>query len=38
VTLDHFLDVGHTQLLEADRRTLVEAIAKRLAATKEAPR
>lgn len=31
VTLDHLIHVGHTQLLEADRRTLVEAIARRLA-------
>lgn len=33
VTLDHFPHVGHTQLLEADRRTIVEAIARRLAAS-----
>jgi pimeloyl-ACP methyl ester carboxylesterase len=35
VTLDHFAHVGHTQLLEADRRTIVEAIATRLTSTKD---
>ncbi len=33
VTLDHFLEVGHTPLLEAERCTIVEAIAQRLAST-----
>jgi pimeloyl-ACP methyl ester carboxylesterase len=36
VSLDHFPGVGHTQLLEADRRTIVEAIARRLALTNDA--
>lgn len=30
VTLDHFPHIDHTQLLEADRRTLIEAVARRL--------
>ncbi|HEX3776838.1 MAG TPA: hypothetical protein VHV51_20340 [Polyangiaceae bacterium] len=30
VTLDYFPQIDHTQLLEADRRALIEAIAKRL--------
>jgi pimeloyl-ACP methyl ester carboxylesterase len=33
VTLDHLLHLGHTQMLESDRRTLVETIARRLAAS-----
>lgn len=37
VTLDHFPGVGHTQLLEADRRTIIEAIAQRVASTTEQP-
>jgi len=32
VKLDHFPDLDHTQLLERDRRQLIEAIASRLAA------
>jgi len=37
VTLDYFPHLDHTQLLEADRRTLVEAIAQRLHAVTDAP-
>ena len=33
VSLDHFPQMDHTQLLEEDRRVLVEAIARRLALT-----
>jgi hypothetical protein len=38
VTLDHVLQVGHTQLLESDRLTIVDAIARRLASTNGAAR
>jgi hypothetical protein len=38
VTLDHFPHVGHTQMLEADRLTIVEAVARQLASTNDDPR
>jgi dienelactone hydrolase len=38
VTLDYFPDLDHTQLLEADRHALIEAIARRLRAATDAPR
>jgi pimeloyl-ACP methyl ester carboxylesterase len=38
VTLDHLPHAGHTQLLESDRRSIVETIARRLASTHEGTR
>jgi hypothetical protein len=36
VTLDHFPELDHTQLLQADRRALIEAVAGRLRAHSQA--